>query len=263
MIKELDKKIEENLKNIKHKIAILSGKGGVGKTTVAVNLAYALATKGYETGLLDADIHGPNVPKMLGIEHETIYGDKEGMEPIKASPHLKVISLAFMLNEDAPVIWRGPLKMTAIKQFIGDVKWGKLDFLVVDLPPGTGDEALSIAQLLKESNAIIVTTPQDVALLDSRRAVNFALRLNMNVLGIIENMSGFRCPHCGKEINLFKIGGGEHAAKEMGVDFLGRIPIDEKIVIGGDAGIPFIKEEGETKEAFMKIVDKIIGKLEK
>ena len=238
MIKELDKKIEENLKNIKHKIAILSGKGGVGKTTVAVNLAYALATKGYETGLLDADIHGPNVPKMLGIEHETIYGDKEGMEPIKASPHLKVISLAFMLNEDAPVIWRGPLKMTAIKQFIGDVKWGKLDFLVVDLPPGTGDEALSIAQLLKESNAIIVTTPQDVALLDSRRAVNFALRLNMNVLGIIENMSGFRCPHCGKEINLFKIGGGEHAAKEMGVDFLGRIPIDEKIVIGGDAGIP-------------------------
>ena len=263
MIRELDKKIEENLKNIKHKIAILSGKGGVGKTTVAVNLAYALATKGYETGLLDADIHGPNVPKMLGIEHETIYGDKEGMEPIKASPHLKVISLAFMLNEDAPVIWRGPLKMTAIKQFIGDVKWGKLDFLVVDLPPGTGDEALSIAQLLKESNAIIVTTPQDVALLDSRRAVNFALRLNMNVLGIIENMSGFRCPHCGKEINLFKIGGGKHAAKEMGVDFLGRIPVDEKIVIGGDAGIPFIREEGKAKEAFMKIVDKIIGKLEK
>ena len=263
MIRELDKKIEENLKNIKHKIAILSGKGGVGKTTVAVNLAYALATKGYETGLLDADIHGPNVPKMLGIEHETIYGDKEGMEPIKASPHLKVISLAFMLNEDAPVIWRGPLKMTAIKQFIGDVKWGKLDFLVVDLPPGTGDEALSIAQLLKESNAIIVTTPQDVALLDSRRAVNFALRLNMNVLGIIENMSGFRCPHCGKEINLFKIGGGEHAAKELGVDFLGRIPIDEKIVIGGDAGIPFVKEDGEAKEAFMKIVDKIIDKLNK
>ena len=153
--------------------------------------------------------------------------------------------------------------MTAIKQFIGDVKWGKLDFLIVDLPPGTGDEALSIAQLLKDSNAVIVTTPQDVALLDSRRAVNFALRLNMHVLGIIENMSGFRCPHCGKEINLFKIGGGEHAAKEMGVDFLGRIPVDEKIVIGGDAGIPFIREEGKAKEAFMKIVDKIIGKLEK
>jgi len=263
VIKELDKKIEENLKNIKHKIAILSGKGGVGKTTVAVNLAYALANRGYETGLLDADIHGPNVPKMLGIEHENVYGDKEGMQPIKALPHLKVISLAFMLNEDAPVIWRGPLKMTAIKQFIGDVKWGKLDFLIVDLPPGTGDEALSIAQLLKDSNAVIVTTPQDVALLDSRRAVNFALRLNMHVLGIIENMSGFRCPHCGKEINLFKIGGGEHAAKELGVDFLGRIPIDEKIVIGGDAGIPFVKEDGEAKEAFMKIVDKIIDKLNK
>ncbi len=259
--RELDRKIEENMKNVRHKVAILSGKGGVGKTTVAVNLAYALAMKGYETGLLDADIHGPNVPKMLGIEHENIYGDENGMEPIKASPHLKVISLAFMLEKDSPVIWRGPLKMTAIKQFIGEVKWNNLDFLIVDLPPGTGDEPLSIAQLIKQSNAIVVTTPQDVALLDSRRAVNFARQLNMNVLGIIENMSGFHCPHCGKEINLFKVGGGLQAAKELGVDFLGRIPIDEKIVIGGDAGIPFVKDSGEATEAFMEIVDRLLKKL--
>jgi len=260
-LKKLEERIEENLKHVRHKIAILSGKGGVGKTTVAVNLAVSLAMKGYETGLLDADIHGPNVPKMLGIEHENIYGNEEGMEPIKVKPHLKAISLALLLEKDAPVIWRGPLKMTAIKQFIGEVKWGDLDFLIVDLPPGTGDEPLSIAQLIKKSNAIVVTTPQDVALLDSRRAVNFALHLGMNVLGIIENMSGFRCPHCGKEINLFKMGGGEHAAKELGVDFLGRIPIDEKIVIDGDVGKPFVEEDNEASKAFIKIVDKVIEKL--
>ena len=159
-----------------------------------------------------------------------VYGDENGIEPIKVMPHLKAISLAFMLDKDAPVIWRGPLKMTAIKQFIGDVKWGKLDFLVV-------------------------------ALLDSRRAVNFALRLGMNVLGIIENMSGFKCPYCGKEINLFKIGGGEQASKELGIDFLGRLPIDEKIVIGGDAGIPFVKENSIAKKAFIEIVEKVLRKL--
>ncbi|KAA0000207.1 MAG: Mrp/NBP35 family ATP-binding protein [Thermoplasmata archaeon] len=259
-MEELNRKIKENLKNVKHKIAILSGKGGVGKTTVAVNLAYALAMKKYETGLLDADIHGPNVPKMLGIEHESVYGDEQGMEPIKAAPHLKVISLAFMLGKDMPVIWRGPLKMTAIKQFIGEVKWGNLDFLIIDLPPGTGDEPLSIAQLIR-GDAIIVTTPQDVALLDSRRAVNFARQLGMKVLGIIENMSGFRCPHCGREINLFKVGGGETAAKEMEIDFLGRIPIDEKVVVSGDAGIPFVKEDNKTSRAFMAIVDNLLTSL--
>ena len=259
---EIDRRIEENMKNVKNKISVLSGKGGVGKTTVAVNLASAFAMKGYETGLLDADIHGPNIPKMLGIENERVYGDEKEIMPIKAMPHLKVISLAFMLEKDMPVIWRGPLKMAAIKQFLGDVKWGNLDFLVIDLPPGTGDEPLSIAQLVKESYAIIVTTPQDVALLDSRRAINFARRLNMKILGIIENMGGFKCPHCGKEINLFKIGGGEQAAKELNVDFLGRLPIDEKIVIAGDVGFPFVKEEGNASHAFMKIVERIIEKIE-
>ncbi len=256
-------KIDENMKNVKHKISIISGKGGVGKTTVAVNLAYALALKNYDTGLLDADIHGPNVAKMLGIEHEKVYGDKNGIEPVKVAPHLKAISLALLLEKDVPVIWRGPLKVNAIKQFIGDVIWDKLDFLVIDLPPGTGDEALGIAQNIKDCNAIIVTTPQDVALLDSRRAVNFARHLGMNVAGIIENMGGFKCPYCGKDIDLFKIGGGEEAAKELGVDFLGRVPVDRKIVINGDAGIPFLREEGETKDIFMKIVDRIIEKLEK
>jgi Mrp family chromosome partitioning ATPase len=257
--RELDQKIEKNLQHISQKIAILSGKGGVGKTTVAVNLAYALAEQGYETGLLDADIHGPNVAKMMGIEGQVMQGDDKGISPIIATPHLKVISLALMLGKDMPVIWRGPLKTMAIKQFIGEVNWGDLDFLIIDLPPGTGDEPLSVAQLIKESKAIIVTTPQDVALLDSRRSVAFARQVHMEVLGLIENMSGFKCPHCGKEIDLFKVGGGERAANELNVDFLGRIPIDGHIVVNGDVGKPFITEEGEAKEAFMEIVEKIVN----
>ena len=257
-INELDQKIENNLRNIKHKIAILSGKGGVGKTTVAVNLAYALAMKGFETGLLDADIHGPNVAKMLGIEHEGLIGGKNGMEPIKVIPHLKAISLALMIEKDMPVIWRGPLKTMAIKQLIGEANWGTLDFLIIDLPPGTGDESLSIAQIIKGSNAIIVTTPQDVALLDSRRAVTFAHQIHMKVIGIIENMSGFHCPHCGKEINLFKKGGGEQAARELNVKFLGKIPIDEHIVINGDSGKPFVDKKSEAETQFMKVVDQIV-----
>ncbi|KAA0005479.1 MAG: Mrp/NBP35 family ATP-binding protein [Thermoplasmata archaeon] len=258
---EEEKKVKEAMEHVKHKIAVFSGKGGVGKTTVAVNLAYALSLKEYKTGLLDADIHGPNVPKMLGIEDAHVYGDENGILPIEVNENLRVISLAFMLEKDVPVIWRGPLKTAAIRQFLAEVKWGELDYLIADLPPGTGDEVLSIAQMIPGAEAIIVTTPQDVALLDSRRAVNFARKLGMNVLGIIENMSGFRCPHCGKEINLFKIGGGERAAKELGIDFLGRIPIDEKIVIDGDEGKPFVTEENEASKAFMEIVKKIEEKL--
>jgi len=257
---ELDNKIEVNLQHISQTIAILSGKGGVGKTTVAVNLAYALAMQGYETGLLDADIHGPNVAKMMGIEDKVMQGDDKGIAPIIVAPHLKVVSLALMLGKDMPVIWRGPLKTMAIKQFIGEVNWGDLDFLIVDLPPGTGDEPLSVAQVIKESKAIIVTTPQDVALLDSRRSVAFARQIQMHVLGLIENMSGFHCPHCGEDIDLFKVGGGERAAKELNINFLGRIPIDQHIVVNGDVGKPFITEEGEAKDSFMSIVDKIVNK---
>lgn len=249
------------LKEVKHKIFILSGKGGVGKTTVAANLALLLSMNGSEVGLLDVDIHGPNIPKMLGIENERLSGDEKKIFPVLVPPHLKVVSMAFLIsNRDAPVIWRGPLKMKAIDQFLNDVAWGKLDYLVIDLPPGTGDEPLSIAQNIPDADGgIVVTTPQDVALLDSRKAINFVRALQIPVLGVIENMSGLICPHCGKEIDLFKTGGGEKAAKDMNVSFLGRIPIDPKIVETGDSGVPVVMSysDSEGAKAFSKIVKKI------
>jgi len=257
--------IAKNLEKIKHTLVVMSGKGGVGKSTVAANLAVAFAKEGKEVGILDIDIHGPNIPKMLGIEEERIMGDDSGMLPIPVMPHLNAMSMAFLLKDkDSPVIWRGPLKMKAIKQFIGDVKWGDLDYLVIDLPPGTGDEPLSIAQLIPGGKAIIVTTPQDVALLDSRKAVTFARTLNMSVVGVVENMSGLVCPHCGKEIELFKVGGGRKAADDLGVPFLGAIPIDAKIVESGDDGKPFVLYDNmKAADAFNGIVKKIEGILEK
>lgn len=259
--------IEKRIGKIKNKIMVMSGKGGVGKTTVGVNLAFALQMKGFNTGILDADIHGPNVPKMLGIENSKLNTTSKGILPAKIplgmGRALEVMSLAFFLEKDSPVIWRGPLKMGALQQFLSEVEWGEdLDYLIVDLPPGTGDEPLSIAQLISNiTGSIIVTTPQDVALMDSRRAVNFSKKLNIPVIGIIENMSGFKCPHCGKEINLFKIGGGEKAAKELGVPFLGRIPVDPVIVKNSDDGKPFILKhhDSEAGKAFNEIVDKLKG----
>ncbi|MCD6207949.1 MAG: Mrp/NBP35 family ATP-binding protein [Methanosarcinales archaeon] len=257
-----EKRLKENLSRIKHKVMVMSGKGGVGKTTVTVNLALTLAAKGYDVGIMDADIHGPNVPKMLGIEdmRPEISKESEGMFPVPVPPRLKVMSLAFLLgSKDTPVVWRGPLKMGAIKQFISDVFWGDLDYLIIDLPPGTGDEPLSVAQLIPGiDGAVIVTTPQDVALLDSRKSVTFAKELGMPVIGIIENMSGFKCPSCGAAIDLFKIGGGERAATDMDVPFLGRIPIEVMIVKSGDSGIPFVLEhESDAADAFEAIVDRI------
>lgn len=256
--------IEKRIGKIKNKIMVMSGKGGVGKTTVAVNLAFALQMNGFNVGILDADIHGPNVPKMLGIENSKLDTTSEGIVPAKVplgmGRALEVMSLAFFLEKDSPVIWRGPLKMGALRQFLSEVDWGNLDYLIIDLPPGTGDEPLSIAQLIPDvTRSVVVTTPQDVALMDSRRAVNFSKKLNVPVIGIIENMSGFKCPHCGKEINLFKIGGGEKAAKELGVPFLGRVPIDPVIVETGDSGKPFVlKYPGsEAGRVFNEIVDKI------
>ncbi len=259
MMKE-DKRIAKNLEKIKHKIVIMSGKGGVGKSTVAATLAYTLSLEGKNVGLLDVDIHGPNIPKMLNIENEKVVGNEEGIQPIRISPQLKVMSMAFFLtSRDSPVIWRGPLKMRAIKQFLGEVEWGNLDYLIVDLPPGTGDEPLSIAQLIPDGKAVLVTTPQDVALLDSRKAVMFAKVLRMPGIGIVENMSGFACIPCGKEIGLFKTGGGRRASMELGVPFLGSIPIDEKIVESGDKGIPFIlgHKKSNAAKAFMEITKNI------
>jgi ATP-binding protein involved in chromosome partitioning len=257
----LTQQLEENLGKIRYTIVIISGKGGVGKSTVAANLALALARDdGHQVGLLDADIDGPNIPKMLGIEDYNVTGFNNRFIPVNVKPNLGVISMAFFLpDKDSPVIWRGPLKSGAIKQFLGQVDWGSLDYLVVDLPPGTGDAPLSVAQLIKNvSGAIVVTTPQDVALLDSRKAVNFARKLSVPVMGILENMSGFVCPYCGKQVNLFKIGGGERAAREMGVPFLGSVPLDPGIVESGDSGMPFVESypDSPATKSFLKIVEK-------
>lgn len=261
MANEEDLKVFNNLKKIKHVIIVMSGKGGVGKSTVAANLAIALSMRGFETGLMDVDIHGPDIPKMLKVEDAVIAGDQTGLFPVEVPPHLKVMSMGFLLQDrDSPIIWRGPMKMGAIRQFIGDVKWGELDYLIVDLPPGTGDEALSIAQLIpKADGTIIVTTPQDVALLDSRKSVNFSRSLKLPVIGVIENMSGMVCPHCGQQIDLFKVGGGKKAAEELGVKFLGSIPIDPKVVRSGDDGMPIVLYDSETEaaKAFLEIVERI------
>jgi len=236
-------KIRENMKKITYKLMVISGKGGVGKSTIAVNLAFNLVLQNKKVGLLDVDIHGPSIAKMVGIEGKRMgVLPDETIEPIFVPPGLRVVTIASLLeNSDTPVIWRGPLKMKLISQFLGDVDWSELDYLIIDSPPGTGDEPLSVAQLIPNlTGAIVVTTPQEVALLDSRKAVNFAKNLNLPVIGIIENMSGLVCPYCGKEIKLFKSGGGEKAARELGVPFLGRIPIDPAIVESTDSGKPFV-----------------------
>jgi len=262
-----DSKIKNSLSNIKHKIVVLSGKGGVGKSTVSVNLALSLATKGYEVGILDSDIHGPSIPKILGIEDKKPTMTEKGINPVNALPKLKVMSMAFLLQDnDSPVIWRGPLKMAAIKQFIGDVNWEKLDYLIVDLPPGTGDEPLSIAQLIPDCDgAVVVTTPQDVALISVRKSINFVKKMNMPVIGIIENMSGFKCPHCGKNIDIFKAGGGLKTSKDLRIPFLGKIPIDPKVVINGDSGQHYIliDRKSETAKSFENIVNNIEKNIKK
>jgi Mrp family chromosome partitioning ATPase len=253
--------LKETLSHIEHRLMVMSGKGGVGKSTVAANLAVSLARRGFEVGILDADVHGPNIPKMLGLDNERLIGTPQGMLPVPFYPNLKVLSMAFMLpNADSPVVWRGPLKHGAFQQFLTEVEWGDLDFLIVDLPPGTGDEPLSIAHLIGQvDGSIIVTTPQEVALLDSRKAVVFSQMVHVPVVGIVENMSGFKCPHCGKDINLFKMGGGEKAARELKVPFLGRIPLDPEIVENCDRGDPFVtaKPDSPAAKAFSEITDRI------
>ena len=258
---EQDKCLKERMLKIKYKLIVLSGKGGVGKTTVATNLAYGLAIKGNKVGILDIDIHGPNIAKMLGIEDKRLTISEAGIEPIEVLPNLKAVSIALLLeNKDQPIIWRGPLKMITIKQFLADVNWGELDYLIVDSPPGTGDEPLSVCQLIPDMDgAVIVTTPQDVAILDSRKSVLFAKELKVPVIGVVENMSGFICPHCKKEMDLFGLGGGEKSAHDLNVPFLGRIPIEPEMVKLGDLGQPFIHFKKETQTA--KIMDEITKRI--
>ena len=262
-----DRRLAQRLFHIRNKIMVMSGKGGVGKSTVTVNLAALLAGQGYQVGILDADLHGPDIPRMCGVENRPLLGHGDGINPVRVFKGLRVVSMGLLSHDpDRAIVWRGPLKHRAIKQFLGDVNWGDLDYLVIDLPPGTGDEPLSVAHLIKNvDGAIIVTTPQDVALLDSRKAVNFSRLLNVALLGIVENMSGMVCPHCGERIDLFKVGGGERAARELGVPFLGRIPIDSKMVISCDAGTPFVIDPGpsEVREAFENLTQVVVRATEK
>jgi len=246
---------------IKHKVAVISGKGGVGKSTVTVNLAIAFALHGYRVGVLDADIHGPSIPKMFGLAGQRLEAGPPGVFPAVGPFNIKVVSIGFLLPDDnTPVIWRGPLKMTAIRQFLSDVVWGDLDLLLIDLPPGTGDEPLSVAQLLPEMDGvIIITIPSEVSQIVVKKAVMFAKKLGLQIIGVIENMSGFICPNCGTKIDIFQSGGGRQIAEEMGIPFLGSIPIDQKICEDSDKGVPFIAEhkDSQASRAFMEIVQKI------
>lgn len=258
-------KIMAALKDIDHVFVIASGKGGVGKTTIAVNLATSLAKRGHAVGILNADITGPNVPKMVGLEDKRPDYDQEKkkMIPVESIDGVKIISMEFLLeNKKDAIIWRGPLKMGAINQFLGDVNWGHLDFLVIDLPPGTSDEPLSVAQMIPRADGvIIVTTPQEVALLDVKKSISFVAKVGMKVLGIIENMSGFKCPHCDEEINIFSKDGGKKAAQELGIPFLGSIPIDPKIVPLADSGKPIVSTNCDSQKIFEKIIDNLLAKI--
>ncbi|HHI00199.1 MAG TPA: ATP-binding protein [Thermococcus litoralis] len=269
----LTQRIKEKEKEWKYKVAVLSGKGGVGKSTVAVNLAAALAKQGYFVGILDADVHGPNVAKMLGVEKAEVLAEKfedghfEMIPPtndfLDQTTPIKVMSMGLMVPEDQPIIWRGALVTKAIKQLLGDVKWGSLDFMIVDFPPGTGDQILTVTQTIQLDAAIIVTTPQEVALLDTGKAVNMMKQMNVPYIGVIENMSYLVCPHCGNKIDLFGEGGGEKLAKKEEVDFLGKVPIDLKAREASDSGVPIVLyEDTPAAKAFMEIAQKLITKLE-
>jgi len=264
---ESETRLRDSLAKIKHVVIVMSGKGGVGKSTVSSNIAQSLSVMGYQTGLMDLDITGPNIPKMFHVEDDKLTVEDERLIPILVPPSLKLMSMAFLLPEkDSAVMWRGPVKMGAIRQFIEDVNWGDLDYLIIDMPPGTGDEALSIVQLIpKADGVVIVTTPQDVALLDSRKSITFAAQTKIPILGLVENMSGFVCPHCGETTEIFGSGGGETTAKSMNVQFMGRIPIEPQIVASGDAGIPIVIRvpDSLSAKAFKEITEKLIRTVEK
>ena len=238
-----DAQVKGSLQKIKNKFIVMSGKGGVGKTSTSVNLAIALSEKGFKVGLMDVDLHGPDVPRMLGLSGMLDLNPNRKLNPMKYSENLATVSIESLTpNKDDAVIWRGPIKYSAIRQFIADVEWGELDFLIVDSPPGTGDEPLTIAQTMSDAKAIIVTTPQEVSLADVRKSINFCKTVKMDIFGLIENMSGLECPHCGKMIELFGSGGGEKTAADADINFIGRVPFDLNMVTAGDSGTCFQKK---------------------
>ena len=255
--------VKPTLAKIKHVLVVLSGKGGVGKSTVAANLALGLTLRGKQVGLLDVDVHGPSIPKILGLQGERAMSDGEKLLPAETPEGLKVMSTALILEKpDEPIVWRGPLKAGVIKQFLGEVRWGELDYLIVDCPPGTGDEPLSICQLIPNADgAILVTTPQQVATLDVSKSITFCNQIGMRIVGLIENMSGFTCPCCGTFTPIFKTGGGEALAKEYGLPFLGKLPIATEIGASGDEGRPFVVSHPESPaaKAFMAVVDEVLS----
>ena len=256
-----DQAIQESLGLIRNKFLVMSGKGGVGKTSVAANLAVALSKKGAKVGLMDVDLHGPDIPRMLGLKGLLDISADNRMVPKPYSENLKVVSIESLTQDtDEAVIWRGPLKMHVIRQFISDVHWGQLDYLILDSPPGTGDEPLSVAQTIPGAKAIIVTTPQEISLADIRKSINFCRTVKMPTLGLIENMSGFVCPHCGKPVDLFGTGGGFRTALAMNVPFLGRIPFDPKMVECADAGESYLEKypDSEVTQAYNQVVATIM-----
>lgn len=263
-LKKLEQKriLDERLNQIKHKIMVLSGKGGVGKSTVAVNLALALSNSGKRTGLLDIDIHGPSIPKMLNLSGATVYGGDKNLIPVTYDANLKVMSIGLLLQDcDQALIWRGPRKFGVIRQFLADVEWGDLDYLIIDSPPGTGDEPLTIAQLIPGADgAIIVTTPQGLAIEDVRKSIQFCRAVSLPVLGVIENMSSFICPQCKQVYDIFGSGGGQKMAQEMGVPFLGKIPIHPDIMNAGDTGHPIISGIAHSRIArgFKEVIEPLL-----
>jgi Mrp family chromosome partitioning ATPase len=254
--------ITRSLGKIKNKILVMSGKGGVGKSTVSVNLALALAKKGHKVGLMDVDLHGPDVVRMLDLKGVVQPPEKADdlIAPLYYNDNLKVVSLEYMMQDrDEAIIWRGPLKIQAIRQFVSDMDWGELDYLIIDAPPGTGDEPLSVAQTIPNVKAVVVTTPQKVALADVRKSINFCRTVKVDIVGVVENMAGFVCPHCNEKVDIFKTGGGEDIAREFDLPFLGRIPMDPRVVTAGDDGKPYLSsdEESPATQAFAEIVKAI------
>ncbi len=251
----------ENLKDVRNTLFVMSGKGGVGKSSVTVNLAAALAAQGFNVGILDVDLHGPSVPHLLGSHGFVMVDNEDGrLVPVPCGERLSLVSIeSFLEDKDSAIIWRGPKKVGAIQQFLADVKWGALDYLLIDSPPGTGDEHMTILDALPDAQCVVVTTPQEISLADVRKALDFLKVIKGNVLGIVENMSGLACPHCGKEIELFRKGGGEALAKQDNLPFLGAIPLDPATVVAADRGQPIVSLPGDTpaKAAFLKLADAV------